>query len=183
MTEVYLGQIMMTGFGFAPKGFAQCNGQLLSISQNTALFALLGVSYGGNGTVNFQLPNLQGRTPAGYGASVDPSWQPSPYALGQVAGTETVTLLPPNLPTHTHSFAATTTGGTSKFVGNNVDILGQAGSGTAVESIYGLSTGTLVPLAPSTLTSQGGSLPPENMQPFRVINFCICMSGYFPSRN
>lgn len=183
MTEVYLGQIMMTGFGFAPKGFAQCNGQLLPINQNTALFSLLGVSYGGNGSTNFQLPNLQGRTPAGYGASVDPSWQPSPYALGETAGSETVTLLSTNLPAHTHGFAATTTAGTGRIVGNNIDILGQAGSGTATESIYGPSTGTLVPLAASTLTPQGGSAPHENMQPFRVLNFCIAMSGVFPSRN
>ena len=88
MADVYLGQIMMGGFNFAPRGFAACNGQLLPIAQNQALFALLGTAYGGNGSNTFALPNLQGCTPVGAGASVDGAWQPSPYQTGTRAGQE-----------------------------------------------------------------------------------------------
>jgi microcystin-dependent protein len=173
---------MMTGFGFAPRSFALCNGQTLPINQNQALFALLGTQYGGNGSSTFQLPNLQGRTPAGAGASVDPAWQPSPYAVGQPGGTETVVLLSTNLPLHTHAFAASTSAGTSKLPTAGADIFAQAGS-TTLEQIYGPSTGTLVSLYPNTLTPTGGNGPHANMQPFRVISFSIAMNGVFPARN
>ncbi|HLZ66156.1 MAG TPA: tail fiber protein [Aliidongia sp.] len=182
VTEVYLGQIMMTGFNFAQRGFALCNGQLLSISQNAALFSLLGVNYGGNGTTTFQLPNLQGRVPAGAGNSADPAWQPAPYTIGQPGGTENVTLIQANLPMHSHAFAATTSAGTAKFVTPGTDILGQAGS-TTQESVYAPSTSGLVQLAASTIGPQGGNGPHANMQPFRVINFNIALSGVYPARN
>jgi microcystin-dependent protein len=178
MTEVYVGQIMMTGFGFAPRSFASCNGQLLAISQNQALFALLGVQFGGNGSTNFALPNLQGQAPVGAGASVDPNWQPSPYVIGTVAGVESVTLLPTNLPTHTHLVGATTTPGTTTNPTNNIF----AAASVSTEPVYGAAT-QLVPLYSGTLAMNGGGVAHQNMQPFRVINFNIALSGVFPSRN
>src|SRR5579859_6633653 len=111
MSDYFLGQIMLTGFGFAPRGFALCNGQLMSISQNTALFSLLGTFYGGNGTTTFGLPDLRGRTPVGYGTSVDGGWQPSPYNIGQPFGTEAVTLLQSQMPAHNHLLGAITQNG------------------------------------------------------------------------
>jgi microcystin-dependent protein len=176
VTEVYVGQIMMTGFEFAPRNFAQCNGQILSINQNQALFALLGVQYGGNGSTTFQLPNLQGSALYGAGASVDPSWQPTPLPAGAIGGSETVTLTVPNLPIHTHALNATGVAGSPLRTATNA-LLGKAG-----HAVYGPSAGT-VPLAPNTLAPAGGGLAHDNMQPFLVINFNIALSGIFPSRN
>src|ERR1700754_1758316 len=132
MTEVYVGQIMMTGYGFASRGLAQCNGQLMAVTQNQALFALLGTTYGGNGTTNFQLPNLQRRAPAGYGMSVDPSWQPSGYGLGELGGAQTVPLGPGHLPQHNHAFNATSTVATAKNPSPGADIYGQGSTGAAL---------------------------------------------------
>ena len=101
MSEFFLGQVMMTGFNFAPKYWAQCNGQLLPIAQNQALFSLLGTQFGGDGINTFALPDLRSRTPTGYGSSVDSSWQPPAVQMGQAAGSENVTLLPSNLPART----------------------------------------------------------------------------------
>jgi microcystin-dependent protein len=179
MTETYVGQIMMTGFNFAQKNFALCNGQLLSIQQNTALFSLLGVTYGGNGTQTFALPNMQGRVPAGYGQSVDPAWQPSPYALGEIAGTENVTLISSQMPMHNHQLNAVTTAGNTRAIGN----AGLGASSTSTVPTYGPAGSGATPLYPATLAMQGGNTPHENMQPFRVINFNICLSGIYPSRN
>jgi len=114
MSEFYIGQIMMVGFGFAPKYFAQCNGQLLSIAQNQALFALLGTTYGGNGVQTFALPDMRSRTPVSGISSVDSSWQPF-TTLGEVAGVEAVTLNSTQVPTHTHSVAASTAAGNSRL--------------------------------------------------------------------
>jgi len=179
MSEYYIGQIMMTGFGFAQRGFALCNGQLLPIQQNTALFSLLGVQFGGNGTTNFQLPNLQGRTPAGGGASADPGWQPSPYVIGEVGGVESVTLTGTQLPMHTHSVGATTSTGNSKIPTNS--LLGTSNN-TAIPVFVAGGTNT-VPLYPATISMTGGSGPHNNMQPFRVINFNIALTGIYPSRS
>src|SRR5688572_32920819 len=98
MTEIFLGQILPAAFSFAPRYFAQCNGQLLPISQNQALFSLLGTQYGGNGQTNFALPDLRSRTPIGYASSVDSSWQPPAVQIGELGGSENVTLLNSNLP-------------------------------------------------------------------------------------
>ena len=176
MADVYLGQIMMGGFNFAPRGFAACNGQLLPVAQNQALFALLGTTYGGNGSTTFALPNLQGCTPVGAGASVDASWQPSPYQIGTRAGSENITLISTEIPPHTHAANTVTTGGTSKNPTNTLF------GGSGAESIYG-SAGPQVTLAPQTLGLTGGNLAHNNMQPFSVINFNIALSGIFPSRN
>lgn len=175
MAEVYLGQIMLVGFNFVPRGFAACNGQLLPIIQNQALFSLLGTQYGGDGRVSFGLPNLQGRTPVGAGTSGDPSWQPPPYTVGALAGVENVALLPQNMPAHTHGAMGSTVAGT---VGNPTNALyGNSGS----ESIYAVP-GPQVVLNAQTLSAVGGSQPHANMQPFRVINFIIALSGIYPSR-
>ncbi|WP_211453035.1 phage tail protein [Collimonas antrihumi] len=177
MAECYVGQIMLSGFAFAPRGFALCNGQLLPINQNQALFALLGVMYGGDGRVTFALPNLQGRTPIHAGPSADSSWQPSPYTQGQPIGVETVTLQQAQLPSHTHLPNGTATAGAVKNPANTL----YGGSGT--EAIYAQTGGSQAVLAPQTLASVGGNGPHENMQPFRVLNFSIALSGIFPSRS
>jgi len=180
MAEVFIGQIMMTGFGFPPTGFAHCDGALLSIVQNQALFALLGTTYGGNGTVTFGLPDLRGRTPAGGGfSSVDPGWQPSPYPLGLIAGVQNQTLLSSEMPTHSHAFGASTADATSTNPSGAV-FAKTAKSGTP-ENCY-VSAGNLVPLATQTIGPAGGSQPHPNQQPSLVINFNIAMSGYWPSR-
>lgn len=176
MSEVFLGQIMLTAFNFAPRGFALCNGQLLSISQNQALFSLLGTQYGGDGITTFALPDLRGRAPVGAGASADPSWQPSPYVQGEKGGVESVTLTQAQMPAHVHQFQGTSAAGTSR---NPTDKL----YGTDTAALYAPSTGAQVPLNPATLSNAGSTGPHENMQPFKVINYCIALNGIYPSRN
>jgi microcystin-dependent protein len=168
MAEYFLGQVMPLAFSFAPRGFAQCNGQLLPIAQNQALFSLLGVYYGGNGQTNFMLPDLRGRTPVGAGGG---------YQYGETGGVESVTLQTPSLPAHNHLGMATTTTAAAR---NPTNSLYGAFAG---QPIYGPSSGPQVALNPVSLGSNGGDLPHENMQPFSVINFCIALTGIFPSRN
>ena len=176
MTQVFLGQIMLAGFQFAPKGFALCNGQLLAISQNQALFSLVGVTYGGDGVRTFGLPNMQSRTPVGFGPSVDSAWQPAPYTIGETAGVENVTLLQQQLPQHIHIATGTTSSGTLRNPTNAL-------YGTNTANIYGASGGAQVVLANQTVTPAGNTQPHDNMQPYDVINFCIALSGVYPSRN
>lgn len=178
-----MGQVMLTGFNFAQKYFAFCNGQLLPINQNTALFSLLGTYYGGNGVTNFALPDLRGRTPVGFGSSLDPSWQPSPYPLGLVAGTETVTLLQSQVPPHSHQVNATNTGGDNR---NPSGRLYAMPTSTATPPTpptpYGATTQS-VPLSPTSVSPVGGNQPHNNMQPFQALTFVIALSGIYPSRN
>lgn len=182
MAEVFVGQIMMTGFPFAPTGFARCDGALLPINQNQALFALLGTTYGGNGTTNFALPDLRGRTPAGGGfSSADPAWQPTPYAQGAPIGLETELLLSSEMPLHTHAFGANTANGTVNTPVGTV-FATSVRQGTTAENCY-VTGGNLVPLAAQTIGPAGGSTPHPNIQPTLTINFNIATSGYFPSRN
>jgi microcystin-dependent protein len=176
MTDVFVGQIMMTGFGFAQKNFAQCNGQLMAIQQNSALFSLLGTSYGGNGVNTFQLPDLRGNALYGAGSSVDGAWRPTPQPTGETAGSETANLTLQNLPIHSHLLNATTVAGVESRSAANALV------GTAAHSIYGPPTGSNVQLATPTLQFAGGGLPHDNVQPFLVINFNIALSGIFPSR-
>ena len=176
MTDVFVGQIMMTGFGFAQKNFAQCNGQTMAIMQNQALFSLLGTAYGGDGIRTFMLPNLQGNAFYGAGPSADPSWQPAQLPVGAVGGSETVTLAVPNLPIHNHFVNAVTNTGIASRTA--VDAL----LGTAAHPIYGSPTGASVQLAQATLQPAGGGLAHDNIQPFQVINFNIALFGIFPSR-
>lgn len=174
MTQVFLGQIMLTGFAFAPKGFALCNGQLLPIAQNQPLFSLLGITYGGDGRTTFALPNLQSCTPVGAGSSADGSWDPAPYDQGEVGGVENVTLLTTQIPAHRPVVNGTTTAGTAR---------NPAGSlyGTSGSAIFGPANGTLVPL--QGVGAGGGNQPHPNLQPYTVVNFVIALSGIYPSRD
>ncbi|MGF6212010.1 phage tail protein [Comamonas sp. 4034] len=176
MSEFFIGQVMISGFNFAPRGFAQCNGQILPIAQNQALFSLLGTQYGGNGTTNFALPNLKSRTPIGSGNSVDPGWNPSPASIGQVGGVENVTLLSTNLPSHTHTLQATTATGTTRIPKGN------ALASSASTAIYGAAQ-TTVSLSQQSVAQTGNTQPHSNLQPYLTLNFCIALLGIFPSRD
>lgn len=178
MTDFFIGQISMFAFDFPPRFWAQCNGQLLPIAQNAALFSLLGTQYGGNGTTNFALPDLRGRTPIGYASSVNPAWQPPAVQIGQASGQESVTLSATNSPTHTHSLNATTT------VANKRVPTGKLfGTDSASIADYYAVPGTNTTLNPSSVSSVGQGQAHANMQPYSVINFCVAISGIFPSRN
>jgi len=173
--EPYLSELRVFGFGGIPRGWLPCNGQILPIQQNQALFSLLGTTYGGNGTTNFGLPNLQGRAPVSYGGNMQ---------LGTIAGTENVALLGPNLPVHNHALNAQTVAGSVGLTAVAPDELLAAGQ-TTPDKINDFTTSAtgLVALAPTTITQTGGNVPHSNMQPYSVLNICICTSGIFPSRN
>ncbi len=176
MSDPFVGQIMMSGFGFAPRGFALCNGQILGINQNQALFSLLGTYYGGNGSTTFALPNLQGRTPAAAGPSADPSWNPTPYEIGEAGGIEAVTLMQQQIPAHQHQGNGTTAEANQRNPTNTL-------YGTTSLPIYALSGEAQVVLAPQSVASAGGGQTHSNMQPFNVISFCIALQGVYPPRN
>jgi microcystin-dependent protein len=178
-SSAYLGDIFMAGFNFAPAGSALCQGQVLSISTYSALFALLGTTFGGDGVTTFALPDLRGRIPMGQGAG---SGLSSRY-IGEMSGTESVTLLTTQMPAHTHSItvnpkAVTEAGDTS--VPTNAY---PANTGT-MDKEYKAS-GTLVNMGAAAVTAgaAGGSQPHDNMPPFLVLNFYIAIEGIFPSRN
>lgn len=183
MSEFFLGQIMLTGFPFAQKFFAQCNGQTLSIAQNSALFSLLGNQFGGDGQTTFALPALQGRTPVGAGQSLDGGWSPAPYQVGLAIGSEQVTLDQNAMPLHNHMVHATAAAGTTALPSTPSLYATATVSGGGDEAIYvPMSGGTPIPLMPTTVSTFGGSQPHSNMQPYQVINFNIAMAGIFPSR-
>jgi microcystin-dependent protein len=165
MAEPFLSEIRIMSFGFPPKGWALCDGQLLPINQNQALFSLLGTTYGGDGRVNFGLPNLQGRAPIHVGSG---------HTLGERGGEQAHTLSISELPTHTHTANATNNNGATRFLGNNY--LGAFNNG------YSAPT-SLVSLEPSTIAPVGGSQAHLNMQPFLTLNFSIALQGIFPSPN
>jgi len=175
--EYYLGQIITTGFGFVPKGFALCDGQLLPVISYQALFSLLGTRYGGNGTTNFALPDIRGRTPVGAGVSADGAWQPSPYNTGTLDGAETVALTATQLPGHTHDINATKTlnGALRVPIGN---VLGLCTG----KKIYQNGSAGKVKLAANAVGSVGSGTGHENMQPFQVISYCIAVDGIYPPR-
>ncbi|KWS02541.1 Microcystin dependent protein [Lysobacter capsici AZ78] len=175
MTEVFLGQIMTVGFGFAPKGFALCNGQLLPIAQNQALFSLLGTMYGGNGTTTFALPNMQSRTPVGAGQGGG-GWSPSPYQYGETGGVENVTLLPPQLPAHNHNLCGVNTATNARNPTSNF-------YGTTSTAIYANTGQAQVALSPATIGQTGNTTPHPNLQPYCALNFVIATQGIYPSRN
>jgi len=170
MSEPFLGQIILVPYNFAPRGWAFCNGQILSIAQNTALFSLLGTTYGGNGQTTFALPDLRGRTAlsAGQGPGL------SNYDLGQVSGSETVTLTINQMPQHNHGVntQASTSDATSNKASNNYLATGNS---------YAATQDTT--MAPQTVQLAGGSQPHENLQPYLTLNYCIALEGIFPSRN
>lgn len=168
--EGYIAQIMFMALNFNPRYWAACDGRLLSIASNTALFSLLGTTYGGNGTTTFALPDLRGRVPVGMGTGSGLS----SYSLGQMGGTEAVTLTTSQLPTHTHSLLA------SSATPTTADPSG-ASLPTGSSRIYAAG-GASIALAAGIGTT-GGSQPHENMQPYLVLNPVICMQGIFPSRS
>lgn len=172
MAEPFLSEIRIFSFNFAPKGWALCNGQLLPINQNQALFALLGTTYGGNGQTNFALPNLRGRAPLHEGNG---------HTLGEAAGSTAVTVNIQQLPTHTH------------FLNNNMAVvnanqnatLGAPGGNNWANNgkqIWNTGQGNAV-MNPQAVGNVGGSQPHTNMQPYLVLNFCIALQGIFPSQN
>jgi microcystin-dependent protein len=171
LSEPFLGEIRMVGFNFAPRGWALCNGQLLSIAQNTALFSLLGTTYGGNGQTTFALPDLRGRSALHFGQGPGLS----NYTQGEVAGTETVTLTINEMPAHNHILGAQSTPGSSTNPSNNYP----AGS-SARDNQY--SNAANANMNPSALSVSGGSQPHTNMPPYLVINFVIALEGIYPSR-
>mgnify|MGYP000617676986 CR=1 FL=1 len=174
MSDQFVAEIRIFPFNFAPRGWAQCNGQLIPISQNTALFSLLGTTYGGNGTTNFALPNLMGRVPIqpGQGAGL------AQRSLGEEIGQESVTLLQSEVPFHTHSLMGNATPSDTPRVENNT--VARSAAGTS--SFQTNTSANLVPMAAQTLPPAGGSLPHTNMMPYLVVNFCIAMQGIFPPR-
>lgn len=172
MADPFVAEIRIVGFNFPPRGWAFCNGQLMPISQNTALFSLLGTTYGGDGKSNFALPNLQGSAPMhpGQGPGL------SLHDLGETGGVEAVTLLESEIPTHSHRMnVAASTVGNSNLPGGNAF----AKSGNPEASVYSTS-------APSVMGGElivaGGSQPHNNMQPYLVMNFVIALQGVFPAR-
>jgi microcystin-dependent protein len=186
--QIFLGEIMMVAFNFAPRGFALCNGQLLPINQNQALFALLGTSYGGNGQTTFALPDLRGRIPVSFGSTADGTY----YSQGQKGGAEAHTLTPAQLPPHLHGLKVSADRGTTDLAG----IAGTtpvhnylADSGGGAPQYGGTPNATMATAGPgstvvNTSTAVGGSQPHENMQPSLCINFVIAITnGVFPSQN
>jgi microcystin-dependent protein len=168
MGTPFLSEIKICAFNFAPQGWAFCNGQLLPISQNQALFSLLGTTYGGNGQTTFALPNLQGRAPIHTGSG---------HTLGEVAGQYNHTLTQAEMPAHSHFFNATTGSSTTNTPSNAVGLSTSSGS-----SLYGPPQ-NLVTMDPGALASVGGGQPHSNQSPYLVLNFCIALQGVFPSQN
>jgi microcystin-dependent protein len=173
MTQQFIGQIQPFGFGFAPKGWAQCNGQTLNIAQNAALFSLLGTQYGGNGISTFALPNLQSRVPVHAGA-----FQGETFFQGETGGAETVTLTLNTMPQHNHAFFGTSVAGDrgAPAAGDALAKVGGPGN-----PYYAPDTAPQ-PLNPSSVGMAGGTQAHTNIQPFQAINWCIALTGIFPSR-
>lgn len=168
MSDAFLGEIRMTGFNFAPRGWAKCDGNVLPIDQNQAMFSILGNAYGGDGRVDFALPDLRGRVPFNVGNG---------FSLGQDGGEETTTLTTDQLPAHTHTLqAANVAPNTATPTGN---ILAQA----QANRDHFADPNNLVAMRTSIFSTNSSPTPYDNMQPFLVINFIIAMEGTFPSRN
>ncbi len=165
MSNQYIGEIRVVTFNFAPKGWALCNGQLLNIATNQALFSILGITYGGNGVDNFALPNLQGRTPVKFGNG---------YNLGQVGGEASHTLISQEMPVHTHQ--AVGSGLAADKPSPEVGLW-------AVTGTNGYSASGNVTLHPASISTAGSSQPHSNLSPFLVLNFVIALIGIFPPRS
>jgi microcystin-dependent protein len=173
VADPFVAEIRIFPFNFPPTGWALCDGQLLPISQNTALFSLLGTTYGGDGKSNFALPDLQGRTPMhpGQGPGL------SLHDLGETGGSQTVTLLESEMPVHLHGFRGTNTAGDNPAPGGN--IVARPGNSNIYQQN---STSNIVAMAPAALPPAGGDQPHNNMQPYLTLTFCIALQGVFPPR-
>ena len=168
MGTPYMSEIKIVAFNFAPKGWAQCNGQFLPINQNQALFSLLGTTYGGNGQTTFALPNLRGQVPLHVGGSFN--------VQGQAGGEESHTLIQGEMPQHIHFVNASSQNANTPIPGN--DLMASANNAYVAPA-----AGKLTTLQPATVSNVGGSQPHENRQPYLVLLFCIALQGVFPSRN
>jgi microcystin-dependent protein len=177
LAQEFLGAVKLLSFQFPPKGFALCQGQLIAINSNQALFALLGTTFGGNGVSTFALPDLQGRAPRGFGQGAGLSI----VVMGEKAGVENVTLNQQTVPSHVHSFQASTAGGTSNNPSGNV-LAKLTDSGDVFYAPFaGGFTAALLPA--NAVSTVGQNLPHTNLQPTVCINYSIALTGIFPSRN
>lgn len=176
MAEAFLGEVRIFGFPFAPRGWAYCNGDILSISQNTALFSILGVNFGGNGTTTFGLPDFRGgRVPisAGQGPGL------SAYDLGETGGVPSVTLTVKETPGHAHTASASST---------PANVSTPSGSTVIARSKGAMAFAPVVPASLVAMSSAavsqapGGSAPHNNLMPYQVLNYCICINGLYPQR-
>jgi microcystin-dependent protein len=183
MSDFFMGEIQMFGFDFAPKGWAQCNGQIMAIAQNQALFSLLGTTYGGDGIRTFQLPDLRSRLPMGQGSGPGLT----PRVLGEIVGEENHTLLAAENPLHTHSVAAIS----NPELANNTNVPGPtqflaqttfSGPAGAITNVYVADPAPNNPMNASAVSTVGGQ-PHSNLMPLLAVNFCIALNGIFPSRN
>lgn len=175
MADPFVAEIRMFPFNFAPSGWAFCNGQLMPISQNTALFSLLGTTYGGDGKTTFALPDLEGRAAMHPGQGQGLSLRD----LGEMSGVESITLLTSEMPLHTHGIQANTL----DFAELTTPSPARSLAISEGVSAYQPTATNLTPMAPQALTPAGGSLPHNNMQPYLTVNFCIAMQGVFPPRS
>ena len=173
MSDQFLAEIRIFPFNFPPTGWAFCDGQIMPISQNTALFALLGTTYGGDGKSTFALPNLQGSAPMQPGQGQGLSLRD----LGEMSGVESVTLLVSEIPVHTHTLMVSAEISDQQIPNPN-SALGRSGGGNA----WNTAVANVVQLAPQALAPAGGGLPHNNMQPYLTLNFCIALQGVFPQR-
>ena len=174
MADPFVAEIRIFGFNFPPRGWAFCDGQILPISQNTALFSLLGTTYGGDGKSTFGLPNMQGSSP------MQPGQGPglSLYDLGQNGGSDNVTLLQSEIPSHTHQMFGTVENGTQGTLATNITLATSMNG-----KLYQTATSTnLVAMNVNALPPAGNGLPHNNMQPYLTLNFCIALQGVFPQR-
>jgi microcystin-dependent protein len=176
MSEPYVGEIRCFGFNFAPRGYAMCNGQTMSIAQNTALFAILGTTYGGDGVQTFGLPNLQGRIPMHWGNP------PSGFntTLGEPQGTTTVTLTTQQIPAHNHNVTAVTVSDASERSAVPTSTAFLSGSRNPNLAYQSGASAVNSPFSPKAISQTGVSIPHDNMQPYLTLNFCIALEGIFP---
>jgi microcystin-dependent protein len=175
VSDQFVAEIRIFPFNFAPTGWAFCDGQLMPISQNTALFSLLGTVYGGDGKSTFALPDMQGNAPMQPGQGQGLSLRD----LGEMSGVESITLLESEIPVHTHTISAVTGDPGDLQTGDPNRSLARSGNGFAWRDPTGQ---TQVNMAPQTLAPAGGGLPHNNMQPYLTLNYCIALQGIFPQR-
>jgi microcystin-dependent protein len=178
MSDPFVAEIRILGFNFAPKGWAFCNGQILPLSQNTALFSLLGTTYGGDGRSNFALPNLQGMSPLQQGQGPGLSL----YDLGESSGSSTVTLLQNELPVHSHAINCVDGGRLKGQIGDPTNSILVKTSGTPANA-YNSGGALNQQMNLNMVAPVGGSQPHNNMMPYLTLNFCIALQGIFPARS